>query len=174
MSYFQRFLLCFSLCLSLLCAACSGDEVNMKARTENLPAFSLTLPDGWVTNLPDGMECTADRCIAGFAKAASGSRSAITVSVVPNLGKQLAEIAAESTANMASHEAVMHVVSQTDTRVEYEGTIKESPARLIATIDAERQQVGILLLVGENDEISSIVSTLRMKNERLNFMPAAQ
>ena len=169
----MRLLLLFSVCLSLLCAACSGDEVNMKARTETLPAFSLTLPDGWVTNLPEGMECTAARCIAGFARAASGSRSAITVSVVPNLGKELAEIAAESTANMASHEAVMNVVSQTDTRVEYKGTIKESPARLVATIDRENQQVGILLLVGGEDELDAIVSTLRMKNARLNFTPAA-
>ncbi|MDO5538039.1 MAG: hypothetical protein Q4F72_10985, partial [Desulfovibrionaceae bacterium] len=94
---------------------------------------------------------------------------AVTVSVVPNLGKNLDEIAEESRANMASHEAVMHEVMRSDTRVEYAGSIKESPARLVATFDEKNQQVGILLLVGENEETKVIAQSLRMKNPALDF-----
>lgn len=159
------------LCLLLLCLALSAcsDEKNMSARTESLAAFSITLPEGWVTNIPDGMECTASRCVAGFAHAPSGSQSAVTVSVVPSLGKKLEEIAEESRQNMASHDAVMKEKMRTETRVEYEGTIKESPARLIATLDAASQQVGILLLVGENEQTKAIVQSIRMKNPALDF-----
>ena len=155
---------------ALLLSACgSGEEPVSHARTEQLAPFVIDLPDGWVTNIPDGMECTENMCLAGFAPRSQGSRSAITVSVVPNLGKNLREIAEESTANMASFEARMNVVSQTERRVEYRGTIQENEARLVATIDEEAQQVGVLLLVGENEEVDTIVSSIRMKNPRLDF-----
>ena len=154
----------------LFLSACgSGEEPVSHARTEQLAPFVIDLPDGWVTNIPDGMECTENMCLAGFAPRSQGSRSAITVSVVPNLGKNLREIAEESTANMASFEARMNVVSQTERRVEYRGTIQENEARLVATIDEEAQQVGVLLLVGENEEVEAIVSSIRMKNPRLDF-----
>lgn len=157
------------LLLALCLSACSGEEVNSSARTENLPAFSIDLPEGWVTNLPDGMECTAGRCLAGFAPQTQGSRSAVTVSVVPNLGKTLEEIVRESTANMAQLEAAMELVSQSATRVEYRGLIKGNDARLIATIDMDHQQVGVLLLVGENDQVRKIVGSIHMANPALNF-----
>ncbi len=158
-----------SLCLCLLLAGCSSDDEELKARTEDLPPFSISLPEGWATNIPEGIECTPNRCIAGFAHAASGSRSALTVSVVPNLGKQLKEIVEESTANMSAHEAEMHEVSRTGTRVEYKGTIKNNPARLIATFDEANQQVGVLLLVGEDDIVDTIAAGIRMKNPALAF-----
>lgn len=158
-----------ALFLSCLLAACSGEEVNIAARTENLPAFSIDVPEGWVTNLPDGMECTAGRCLAGFAPQTQGSRSAVTVSVVPNLGKSLEEIVRESTANMAQLEAAMELVAQSRNRVEYRGSIKGNDARLIATIDMEKQQVGVLLLVGENDQVRKIVGSIHMANPALDF-----
>lgn len=161
-------LLVLALLLLFTLSACS-EEKNLSARTEKLPAFSITLPEGWSTNIPDGMECTASRCVAGFAHVPSGSRSAITVSVVPNLGKSLAEIAEESRQNMTAHDAVMKETMRTDTRVEYEGTIKDSPARLVATFDEKAQQVGILLMVGENDETRGIVRSLVMTNPALAF-----
>lgn len=161
-------LLVLALLLLFSLSACS-EEKNLSARTEKLPAFSITLPEGWSMNIPDGMECTASRCVAAFTHVPSGSRSAITVSVVPNLGKNLAEIAEETRQNMASHDAVMRETMRTDTRVEYEGTIKDSPARLIATFDAKAEQVGILLLVGENDETWGIVRSLVMTNPALAF-----
>lgn len=162
-----------ALMLALLLSACSGEETNSQARTENLPAFSIDLPDGWVTNLPEGMECTAGRCLAGFAPQTQGSRSAVTVSVVPNLGKSLDEIVRESTANMAQFDAAMRPVFQNEKRVEYVGTIKGNDARLIATIDMDKQQVGVLLLVGENDQVRRIVASIRMTNPVLNFAPGA-
>lgn len=165
-------LLALSLSGALLLSACSsGEEPVSHARTEHLAPFSIDLADGWVTNIPDGMECTENMCLAGFAPRSQGSRSAITVSVVPNLGKNLKEIAEESTANMANFEAKMEVVSQTDRRVEYRGKIQENDALLVATIDEEAQQVGVLLLVGENEEVDAIVSSIRMKNPKLDFGP---
>ena len=53
----MRLLLPAVLALALCLSACSGDE-KLKARTEKLPAFAISLPDGWQTNIPDGMECT--------------------------------------------------------------------------------------------------------------------
>ena len=88
----MRLLPLLVLALALCLVACSGDE-KLKARTEKLPAFAISLPDGWQTNIPDGMECTIGRCIAGFTKTTSGHREALTVSVVPSLGKTLQEIA---------------------------------------------------------------------------------
>ncbi len=166
----MRNILTVAICLVIcaLAAGCSGDE-NLKARTEKLPAFSITLPEGWATNIPGGLECTVDRCLAGFTDARSGARSALTVSVVPNLGKSLDEIVEESRANMAAHEAVMNEVERSETRVEYQGTIRGNPARLVATFDAARQQVGILLLVGENAVTTNIVRSLRMENPVLDF-----
>ena len=169
----MRFVHAVCLLVALLAlSACSGEEVNTKARTESLPAFSIDLPEGWVTNLPEGMECTVARCLAGFAPQTQGSRSAVTVSVVPNLGKSLDEIVRESTANMAQFDAAMRLVSQSETRVEYEGTIKGNDARLIATIDMPKQQVGVLLLVGENEQVRKIVASIRMANPVLNFAGA--
>lgn len=163
-------LLALSLSGALLLSACSsGEEPVSHARTEHLAPFSIDLAEGWVTNIPDGMECTENMCLAGFAPRSQGSRSAITVSVVPNLGKNLKEIAEESTANMANFEAKMEVVSQTERRVEYRGKIQENDALLVATIDEEAQQVGVLLLVGENEEVDAIVSSIRMKNPKLDF-----
>ncbi len=161
-------LLVLALLLLFSLTACS-DEKNLSARTEKLAAFSITLPEGWSTNIPDSLECTASRCVAAFTHVPSGSRSAITVSVVPNLGKSLAEIVDESRQNMTAHDAVMQETMRTDTRVEYEGTLKGSPARLIATFDEKAEQVGILLLVGENDETRGIVRSLVMTNPALAF-----
>ena len=125
----MRFVHAVCLLVALLAlSACSGEEVNTKARTESLPAFSL--------------------------------------------GKSLDEIVRESTANMAQFDAAMRLVSQSETRVEYEGTIKGNDARLIATIDMPKQQVGVLLLVGENDQVRKIVASIRMANPVLNFAGA--
>lgn len=166
----MRTALVLSLCL-VLCGLFSGcgNDKDMHARTEDLAAFSITLPEGWVTNIPDGIECTASRCVAGFTLASTGAR-AVTVSVVPNLGKPLAVIAEESRSNMQKHEAVMEEVQRSETRVEYKGTIKDSPARLIATFDEASSQVGILLIVGENKQVMGIVDSLRMKNPALDFL----
>lgn len=157
------------LAVSLVSLAACGTETDTKARTENLPAFSVTLPEGWATNLPEGMECMKNRCIAGFTEVASGSRSAVTVSVVPNLGKNLEEIAAESAAGMARLEADMQPVARSANRIEYRGTIKENEARLVATIDEAAQEVGVLLFVGENDTVRQIVGSIRMANPNLDF-----
>lgn len=156
-------------CMVLFFAGCSGEDGSVKARTEKLAAFTVQLPEGWKTNVPDSVECTRGRCLAGFTRLNSGSGSAISVSVIPSLGKTLKEIADESTGNQALHDASMRVVSQSETRIEYTGTIKGSEARLVATLNPEGQEVGILMLVGSDNEMEGIVNSLRMENRKLNF-----
>ena len=164
----MRLLPLLVLALALFLSACGGDE-NLKARTERLPAFAVSLPDGWQTNIPDGMECTSGRCIAGFTKSTSGHRQALTVSVVPSLGKTLQEIADETAAGLKAKDAVMDVVRQDERSIEYRGLIKDNQARLIATIDPSRQEVGILLLVGEGGGLEDVAATVQMANPRLDF-----
>ncbi|MBO4297058.1 MAG: hypothetical protein J5863_09910 [Desulfovibrio sp.] len=164
----MRLLPLLVLALALCLASCSGDE-KLKARTEKLPAFAISLPDGWQTNIPDGMECTVGRCIAGFTKTTSGHREALTVSVVPSLGKSLQEIADETTAGLKAKDAVMDVVRQDDRCIEYRGLIKDNQARLLATIDSDRQEVGILLLVGEGGGLDEVAATVQMANPKLDF-----
>ncbi len=166
----MRQALTFVLCLALcgLISGCSRDS-SLEARTEDLPAFTITLPEGWATNIPDGLECTPDRCTAGFTHTPSGSRQAVTVSVMPNLGKELSAIVDESLKSMAANEVVMQVVMSTPERVEFKGTIRESQARLVATFDPAKSQIGVLLVVEENEETARVLQTLRMKNPKLDF-----
>ena len=164
----MRHLALFLALVCLLLAGC-GDDGSLKARTEKLAAFSVTLPDGWSTNIPSGIECTRGRCTAGFSRV-GGSRSAVTVSVIPSLGKTLDEIVAESMGRSASQDAVMRVVSQTPGRVAFEGTIKGSETQIIAVLDEEAKEVGILMLVGENrEQVDEVARTVRMVNPRLDF-----
>ena len=134
-----------------------------------MEAFSLDLPDGWQTNVPDGMQCTKGRCMAGFTGREKGSRVAVTVSVIPSLGKSLQEIASESAGSLKREETKMDIVSQTPERIEYRGTIKDEKAVLVATFDAPHQEVGVLLCVGEGDQITGVVKSIRMTNPKLAF-----
>lgn len=164
----MRLLIVLTVLLSLCLGGCPGND-DLKARTEKLAAFSVTLPDGWSTNIPDGLECTRGRCMAGFSRV-GGSRSAVTVSVIPSLGKTLRELVDESAVSSASHDAVMTILSQTEDRVEYKGTIKGSEARLVATMDAEKMEVGILMLVGEDEkQLDEVARTVVMANPKLDF-----
>lgn len=163
------FVLASVLICSCLMAGCFGSDDATKARTENLEAFSLDLPDGWQTNIPDGMQCTKGRCMAGFTGREKGSRVAVTVSVIPSLGKSLQEIVNESSASLKREETKMDVVSQTPERIVYKGTIRDEKAVLVATFDAAHQEVGVLLCVGEGDQVQSVAKSIRMTNPKLAF-----
>ena len=63
----------------------------------------------------------------------------------------------------------MDIVSQTPERIEYRGIIKDEKAVLVATFDAPHQEVGVLLCVGEGDQIKSVVKSIRMTNPKLAF-----
>ena len=63
----------------------------------------------------------------------------------------------------------MDVVRQDDRCIEYRGLIKDNQARLIATIDSDRQEVGILLLVGEGGGLDEVAATVQMANPKLDF-----
>jgi len=84
-------------------------------------------------------------------------------------GKSLQEIADETAAGLKAKDAVMDVVRQDDSRIEYRGLIKDNQARLVATIDTARQEVGILLLVGEGGGLDDVAATVQMANPRLAF-----
>lgn len=168
-SRMRFFVLSAVLICSCLAAGCFGSDDETKARTENMEAFSLDLPDGWQTNVPDGMQCTKGRCMAGFTGREKGSRVAVTVSVIPSLGKSLQEIASESAGSLKREETKMDIVSQTPERIEYRGIIKDEKAVLVATFDAPHQEVGVLLCVGEGDQIKSVVKSIRMTNPKLAF-----
>ena len=87
-----------ALCLSLLLAACGGEE---KAEEVGCTFYDIpAMPTGWRVSMPPGINNEESRSLANYYN--NDENASVTINIAPTEGKTLAELAASVYENLKS------------------------------------------------------------------------